>query len=128
MLSSDLDPRFLPRNRGSETQPRFDVTSFGESMLRLSVPAGQRLEVASTLDVCPAGAESNVLSLLARLDRSCGWISGLPANPPGRLIANQLRMADEVAWPIVFLASDEASFINGAALMVDGGRSVLYHD
>ena len=24
--------------------------------------------------------------------------------------------------------ADEASFINGAALMVDGGRSVLYHD
>jgi len=35
---------------------------------------------------------------------------------------------DEVAWTAVFLASDEAGFITGASLMVDGGRSVLYHD
>lgn len=32
---------------------------------------------------------------------------------------------DEVAWPAVFLASDEASFINGEALMVDAGMSVV---
>jgi NAD(P)-dependent dehydrogenase (short-subunit alcohol dehydrogenase family) len=35
---------------------------------------------------------------------------------------------DEVAWPVVFLASDESSFITGESLMVDGGRSVLFHD
>lgn len=35
---------------------------------------------------------------------------------------------DEVAWAAVFLASDEASFITGACLMVDGGRSIVYHD
>ena len=35
----------------------------------------------------------------------------------------QKRWADprEVAYPILWLASDEASFVNGAALMVDGG-------
>ncbi len=31
---------------------------------------------------------------------------------------------DEIAWPILWLASDEASFITGTALMVDGGLSV----
>jgi meso-butanediol dehydrogenase/(S,S)-butanediol dehydrogenase/diacetyl reductase len=31
----------------------------------------------------------------------------------------------EVAWPILWLASDEASFITGATLMVDGGLSVI---
>jgi 2-hydroxycyclohexanecarboxyl-CoA dehydrogenase len=31
----------------------------------------------------------------------------------------------EVAFPILFLASDESSFITGATLMVDAGRSIL---
>ncbi len=31
----------------------------------------------------------------------------------------------EVAFPILFLASDESSFVTGATLMVDGGKSIL---
>jgi 2-hydroxycyclohexanecarboxyl-CoA dehydrogenase len=33
--------------------------------------------------------------------------------------------ADEIAWPILWLASDEASFITGTTLMVDGGLHVM---
>lgn len=32
---------------------------------------------------------------------------------------------EEVAWPILWLASDEASFVTGATLMVDGGLSII---
>ncbi len=31
----------------------------------------------------------------------------------------------EIAWPILWLASDEASFITGATLAVDGGLSIM---
>jgi meso-butanediol dehydrogenase/(S,S)-butanediol dehydrogenase/diacetyl reductase len=31
----------------------------------------------------------------------------------------------EIAWPILWLASDEASYITGATLMVDGGLSIM---
>jgi len=31
----------------------------------------------------------------------------------------------EVAFPILFLACDESSFVTGATLMVDAGRSIL---
>lgn len=32
---------------------------------------------------------------------------------------------EEVAWPVLWLASDEASFVTGATLMVDGGLSAM---
>ncbi len=35
---------------------------------------------------------------------------------------------EEVGMTAVFLASDEAPFINASTIVIDGGRSVLYHD
>lgn len=35
---------------------------------------------------------------------------------------------EEVAMTALFLASNEAPFLNAACIVVDGGRSVLYHD
>ncbi len=71
--------------------PRFDVTSLGEAMLRLSVPAGVRLELADRFDVNPAGAEANVMGALARLGRGTAWVSALPRSALGRLAANRFR-------------------------------------
>lgn len=73
--------------------PHFDLTTIGETMLRLSVPAGARLETATQFDVRPGGAESNVAALLARLERRTAWCGALPNSPLGRLAANHLRMA-----------------------------------
>ncbi len=35
---------------------------------------------------------------------------------------------DEVAYTALFLASDEARFINASDILIDGGRSQLYHE
>jgi NAD(P)-dependent dehydrogenase (short-subunit alcohol dehydrogenase family) len=35
---------------------------------------------------------------------------------------------DEVAYTALFLASDEAPFINAETIVIDGGRSVQYHE
>ncbi|GHB07486.1 SDR family oxidoreductase [Modicisalibacter luteus] len=43
--------------------------------------------------------------------------------PPGRL-----GRPEEVAMTAVFLASDEAPFINASCITIDGGRSAVYHD
>jgi NAD(P)-dependent dehydrogenase (short-subunit alcohol dehydrogenase family) len=40
----------------------------------------------------------------------------------------RLGRPDEVANAALFLASDEASFITGESMMVDGGISILIHD
>jgi NAD(P)-dependent dehydrogenase (short-subunit alcohol dehydrogenase family) len=44
-------------------------------------------------------------------------------HPPRRI-----GRPEEVAMTAVFLASDEAPFINAACIAIDGGRSVVYHD
>lgn len=86
-------------------EPRFDVTSLGEMLLRLSVPAGERLEAARQLDMYPAGAEANVMSLLARLERKTQWAGALPTNSLGRLAANALRTAGVDTSSIIWNAS-----------------------
>lgn len=70
----------------------WDVVSFGETMIRLAVPLGTRLETATHLEVGIGGAESNVLVALARLGRRVAWASVLPRNPLGE------RIARELAW------------------------------
>jgi 2-dehydro-3-deoxygluconokinase len=72
---------------------RFDVTAVGETMLRLSVPPGERLEAAARLHTAAGGAESNVLGALAALGRRVGFVAGLPDNALGRLVARELRAA-----------------------------------
>lgn len=41
---------------------------------------------------------------------------------------NRNATTDEIAYPALFLASQESSFMTGQCLIVDGGRSVVYHD
>jgi len=73
------------------TRPTFDVTSFGETMLRLSVPIGHRLSSARALDVEVGGAESNVCVALACLGRRTSWQSRLPDNALGDAVVRTLR-------------------------------------
>jgi 2-dehydro-3-deoxygluconokinase len=75
------------------TKKRFDITTLGEMLVRLSVPSGMRIENALQFDVHPAGAEANVATLLARLERRTCWMGALPENPLGRLSVNRLRAA-----------------------------------
>jgi NAD(P)-dependent dehydrogenase (short-subunit alcohol dehydrogenase family) len=43
----------------------------------------------------------------------------------GRIPAGRLGQAHEIAGPVVFLASDLASYVNGTMLSVDGGYSAV---
>jgi len=71
--------------------------------------------------VCPAGVNTPMMA---------GWYASQPdpesfqrsfeeAHPIGRVAE-----PEEIAGPVGFLISDAASFINGAALSVDGGLSI----
>ncbi len=75
----------------STRTPRFDFVSLGESMLRLSVPTGRRLDDTRQLDMELAGAESNVSVALARLGWRTGWVSRMPDHALAHAILRALR-------------------------------------
>ena len=85
---------------------RFDVTSLGEIMVRLSVPTGARLDDARSLDLEMGGAEGNVSIALARLGRRVSWLGRLPENSLGEYVVRTLR-ADGVDVSGVRRVADE---------------------
>ncbi|RLM59830.1 sugar kinase [Halobellus sp. Atlit-31R] len=78
-----------------------DIVTFGETMLRLSPPRGERLERTRELDAQIGGAESNVAVAAARLGCDAAWLSKLPDSALGRRIVSELRshgVRTGVAW------------------------------
>jgi 2-dehydro-3-deoxygluconokinase len=70
-------------------------------MLRLSPPAGGRLQEAASLDLTPAGAELNTAVALASLGMPAVWLSALPKSALGRRVAAAARAAGvdiSVSW------------------------------
>jgi NAD(P)-dependent dehydrogenase (short-subunit alcohol dehydrogenase family) len=62
------------------------------------------------------------------------WLAACPdpqaerARQAALLPCRRIGRPEEVAYTALFLASDEARFINATDILVDGGRSQLYHD
>lgn len=70
------------------------MVGFGEALVRLTAQRRMPLEYASELSVDVGGAELNVLVALAQLGCRTRWVSRLPENPLGRLIAGHARRHD----------------------------------
>jgi 2-dehydro-3-deoxygluconokinase len=94
----------------------YHFVSFGEAMVRLCPPGFGRLEMATSLEMQPGGAELNTAVGIARLGIEHGkgggaggeqtlktaWVSRLPHNALGRYLANKARehgvSTDEIVW------------------------------
>jgi NAD(P)-dependent dehydrogenase (short-subunit alcohol dehydrogenase family) len=66
--------------------------------------------------IAPGPVETEMLNrFTGNADRKAGLIAGVPLKRSGT--------SDEIARAIVFLASDQASFVTGQIVSVDGGKS-----
>lgn len=65
-------------------------------------------------------------------ERVVEWLAGLPPEEARRQVellpCKRVGEPLEVAYTALFLASDEARFINATDILIDGGRSQLYHE
>ncbi|MCK9503766.1 MAG: SDR family oxidoreductase [Porticoccaceae bacterium] len=71
--------------------------------------------------VCPGPVEGKMMN---RITEKRNAVQGATAPTPGvGLGGGRLAKVDEIAAAILFLFSDDASFVTGAPFIVDGGRS-----
>ncbi|KAK0536101.1 hypothetical protein OC834_001286 [Tilletia horrida] len=72
--------------------------------------------------ICPGLIETGMTSAVFEMARDRGAEGKIgQLNPSGRY-----GIASEIAYAVTFLASDEASYVNGVALAVDGGLSASH--
>ncbi len=74
--------------------------------------------------ICPSAIETRMIDSLASM-----YAPGDPESVRDQFVArNPTRrygLPEEVAQVVLFLTSDAASFVNGEALMIDGGRTAV---
>ncbi len=102
-----------------------DLVTFGEAMVRLTPPAFQRLEQAHSFDAYVGGGELNVAVAASRLGVTSRWVSRLPENALGRMIASRAR-EQGVDAHIEWTAEDRAGIYFAELGAAPRASSVLY--
>ena len=67
------------------------IVTFGEIMLRLSAPRGERLFQSPELSACFGGGEANVAVSLAKFGHHSRYVTVLPMNDIGEAAIVELR-------------------------------------
>jgi NAD(P)-dependent dehydrogenase (short-subunit alcohol dehydrogenase family) len=125
-LVAELAPAMAERGWGSVVNVSTMVASFGQggmAMYGASRAALELLTKAWAAEYGPSGVRVNAVApgptrtaLMEALPEE--MVSQLAALAP----AGRVARPEELAAAIVFLASDDASFVHGVTLAVDGGR------
>lgn len=67
--------------------------------------------------VLPGAVDTDMYRTMNDTPQAQGFITGLHA-------LKRTAQPEELAWSVLYLASDDASFVTGTALLVDGGVSI----
>jgi NAD(P)-dependent dehydrogenase (short-subunit alcohol dehydrogenase family) len=94
----------------------YNVTKAGALQLTKSLATRYASDGIRVNCVCPGNVETNILKRGTPAEVAEFWREASRAEPIGRN-----AQPAEIANAILFLASDESSFVTGAPLIVDGG-------
>jgi NAD(P)-dependent dehydrogenase (short-subunit alcohol dehydrogenase family) len=94
----------------------YNITKAGALQLTKSLATRYAADGIRVNCVCPGNVETNIIHRGTASEVAEFWRAARSAEPMGRN-----AQPEEIANAILFLASDEASFITGCPLLVDGG-------
>src|ERR1700737_4153447 len=127
-LVAELAPLMAQRGKGAIVNLSTMVADYGASGMSLygsSKAAINLLTKVWTAEYGPSGVRVNAVSPgPTRTEGTEAMGEGLEGLAP-QAPAGRPATADEIAEAIVFLATDRSSFIQGAKLAVDGGRTAI---
>jgi NAD(P)-dependent dehydrogenase (short-subunit alcohol dehydrogenase family) len=107
---------FVGQEMDGESTFAYNITKAGALQLTKSLATRYASDGIRVNCVCPGNVETNIIKRATRAEVAEFWRAASRAEPIGRN-----AQPEEIANAILFLASDESSFVTGAPLIVDGG-------
>jgi 2-hydroxycyclohexanecarboxyl-CoA dehydrogenase len=101
----------------------YDTTKAGILAMTRTLACEEAAHGVRVNAICPGSTFTDFHA--ARAKAAGKSVEAARAERPDNSLLGRWAAPEEIAWPILFLASDEASFVTGATLMVDGGLSIL---
>ena len=101
----------------------YDATKAGMLAMTRTLACEEASHGVRVNAVCPGSTLTNFH--ISRAKAAGKNIETLKSERQATSLLARWATPQEIAWPILWLASDEASFITGTTLMVDGGLSIM---
>jgi meso-butanediol dehydrogenase/(S,S)-butanediol dehydrogenase/diacetyl reductase len=101
----------------------YDATKAGMLALTRTLAFEESAHGVRTNAVCPGSTLTDFH--VARAQAAGKSVESLTGERQDTSLLARWAFPEEIAWPILWLASDEASFITGTTLLVDGGLHVM---